>query len=226
MKNTVIKIIIGSLFIGIFNLIFFLSGITLSDANWCTYAFVMASYLCVLSTPLLTKGTGSGVLAGSLWLRATFFFITELITAAVFLLISPGKITWPLIIQASILAIFLFFQLMGVLANDATEASIAHQRNLSFSKQALIEQLQLSLNATEDAQAKQVLNRCIDSLSFCPLDTCPEAFEAELRISEAVNEVCFISEQGGDLNTLRQKAQTLVGAVQNKNLIIKRHRRQ
>lgn len=230
MKSTVIKIVIGSLFIGVFNLIFFLSGITLSDANWCTYAFVMLAYLCLLTTPLFSKGTKSGVLAGSLWLRAILFFITELVIAAIWLAVSPDKITWPLITQATLFALFLIFQLMSVLANDATEASMGHQKNLSFTKQTLLEQLHRCLRSSNDAKTKQLLNQCIDSITYSPLETCPEAYDTDQQINEAVNEICYMAEHGGiaehgqNINLLQEKVQALKCAVQNKNLIVRKYR--
>lgn len=223
MKSIILKIIIGSVFIAIFNVVFFLSGIPLSDANWCTYAFVMVSYLLLLSTPLLAKGTKSGILEGSLWLRATFYFITELVIAAICLYISPATITWPLIAQGVFLSVFLILQLMSVLANDATVASISQQRELSFSKRSLIDQLQISLQGVDDPNMKAQLNRCIDIIENSPLQTCPEAYDADMKITEAVNEICFTVTQG-EINLVKQKTNVLMQAVQNKNLIVKRYR--
>lgn len=218
MKNVIIKIIIGSVFIALFNLIFFMSGIELSDANWCTYAFVMLSYLCLLCTSFLTRNTQSGVLAGSLWLRAGSYFITELIVAAICLAASPDRITWPLISQSVIFAIFLVLQLMSVLANDSTEESLEQQKNLSLSKQSLVAQLRLSLHSTDNPQVKQILNRCIDAVSYSPLNTHTATHEATLKINETVNDICTMTEQETDINQLKQKERQLLMTIQNRNL--------
>ncbi|MCM1051301.1 MAG: hypothetical protein NC349_05000 [Paenibacillus sp.] len=222
MKSNVIKIIIGILLLGIFNLIFFCSGIALTDANWCTYAFVTAAFICLATTPLFARGTTQAVLSGSLWLRASCYFFTEIVVATICLALNPETITWPLVTQSVLLAIFLILQLMSTLANDATEASISVQKNLSFAKQTLIEQLQISLRSTEDLQVKKLLNQCIDAISFSPLNTCQEACDEETKIAESVNELCF-NVNNNDFSKLKRSANSLMQAIQNRNLIVKKY---
>ncbi|MCM1317275.1 MAG: hypothetical protein NC241_03745 [Bacteroides sp.] len=223
MKNNILKVIIGLVFIGIFNLIFFTADIPLTDASWCTYAFVMAAYILLLSTPLFAKGSSDAILQGSLWVRASIYFFSELIAAAIFIAINPDAITWPVIVQGCMLAFFIIFQLMGVLANDATTDSLARQRELAFEKQSLIEELQNALQCAGDPKAKSMLHRAIDAISNSPLRTCPQAIDADRQVRDAVNEVSFAIDGDFNPDMLRQKVNTLLQAVQKRNLIIRKY---
>lgn len=127
MKSTVIKIVIALIFLVVFNVLFFLNGLTHSPANWCSYGFATAAYLCLISTPLLAKGSKSAVLIGSLWLRALLFFFVALAVAVVFMLIDPASIKIPLVVESILLGLFIVLQLMSVLANDATTSALQKQ---------------------------------------------------------------------------------------------------
>lgn len=88
----------------------------------------------VLLTPLFCLGNPQGVSvqSGSLYLRATFYFFTELIVGAAFLIAKPEEMTWPLIAQSVLFAVFIVLQLASVLANDATNDSIKNNRTSLF----------------------------------------------------------------------------------------------
>lgn len=223
MKNVLIKTVISLVFLAIFNLIFFLGGVDHSDADWCSYGFATFAYLCLLATPLLAKGSNSAVLEGSLWLRAMFFFFTELLIAIICLFIEPESIQWPLIVQGVVLSIFLILQLMSVLANDSTTASMTKQREESFARQILIDQLQQKIREITDPSIKPILNRCLDALSNSPIQTYPEALDADLALSNAVNNLCInISESNA--SQIKSAANKVLRTIQERNLIIRKCR--
>lgn len=113
-------------------MIFFFEGVEHTNASWCSYGFATFAYLCLCATPIFAKGSSSAVLIGSLWIQSTTFFFVELIAAIICIFINPESMKWPLIIQSILLALFIVIQLMTVLANDSTTASLQNQKNLLF----------------------------------------------------------------------------------------------
>lgn len=223
MKSKFIKVIISLIFLIIFNVIFFIGGIVRSEANWCSYGFVTVAYILLLCTPLFAKGGSSAVLEGSLWLRATFFFFTELIIGIICMIINPDSMQWPMIIQGCLLAVFLILQLMSVLANDSTTAALQQQKEESFARQILIDQLQMKSRIMTDMMAKSSVNRCLDALGNCPIQTCDEALDADLALSNAVNVLCSTIENGNS-SQIKDECGKVLRAIQERNLIIKRSR--
>ena len=133
MKKNVIKVVIALIFLVVLNLLYFICKGEPTTADWVSYAFIHAAFLCLLATPLLGAGIGKGlvVLIAGLWLRALGYFFVELVVGGAFLLASPEGYAWPLGVQAVLLAAFLVMQLMSVLANDSTSNAIRRQRERS-----------------------------------------------------------------------------------------------
>ena len=115
MKENILKVIIGLIFLIGFNVMFFLLGGTeRSDTEWVCYGFIHAAYLCLLATPLFCNAEkGETVLSASLYLRALFYFFTELVFGIGFLWYNAEDPTWPTIIQGGLLMVFLILQLMS-----------------------------------------------------------------------------------------------------------------
>ena len=204
MKANILKIVIGLIFLIVFNVLFFLLGGTeRSDTEWVCYGFIHAAYLCLLVTPLFCNaGKGETVLSASLYLRALFYFFTELVIGLGFIWYNayhPISPVWPAIIQGILLAVFLILQLMSVLANDATKASLGKQRQERVYIRSLAENLKEAMRQVE---------------SF------PEAMDAELELENAVNTLCSFIEQG-DTSQLSGQIQKVQVAMKHRNQAIR-----
>ena len=167
MKANILKIVIGLIFLIVFNVLFFLLGGTeRSDTEWVCYGFIHVSYLCLLVTPLFCNaGKGETVLSASLYLRALFYFFIELAIGLGFIwynAYNPIAILWPVIIQGILLAVFLILQLMSVLANDATKASLAKQRQERVYIRSLAENLK---EAMRQVMTPHCVNRWLTATS-------------------------------------------------------------
>lgn len=217
-----IKVLIALLFLIGFNAVFFL-GLEQTEANWCSYGFVTAAFLMLVATPVLYGKAKMGVLIGSLWLRATMYFITVLVVAVITAIVNPDSMRWPLIIQIVLMVGFMALQLMSVLANDATTASLNQQRAASYAKMMLVEQVQTSWRSTNDPNIRKELGRCVDALTNTPLQTYPEASEADQAVEAAVGTLCAIVSDG-DAEKVKSYAGKLLSAIQQRNLVVKRCR--
>lgn len=225
MKANILKIVIGLIFLIVFNVLFFLLGGTeRSDTEWVCYGFIHVSYLCLLVTPLFCNaGKGETVLSASLYLRALFYFFIELAIGLGFIwynAYNPIAILWPVIIQGILLAVFLILQLMSVLANDATNASLAKQRQERVYIRSLAENLKEAMRQVNDPTLRKQMANCYESLRSSSLESFPEAIDAELELENAVNTLCSFVERG-DTSQLGQQIQKVQVAMKHRNQAIR-----
>ena len=222
MKANILKVVIGLIFLVLFNALFFLLGGTeRSVTEWISYGFIHAAYLCLLCTPLLCNARkGETVLSASLYLRALFYFFTELVVGVGFIWYNCSSPTWPSIIQGCFLAIFLILQLMSVLANDATKASLAKQRKERIYIRSLAEDLRDAMKQITDPSLRKQVNACYESLNNCSLESFPEAASAEMELESAVNTLCSAIVIG-DMSQLTQQIQNIQIAIRHRNQAIR-----
>lgn len=222
MKANALKVVIALLFLIGFNLMFFLLGGTnRTTTEWVCYGFIHAAYLCVLSTPLLCNaGKGETVLSASLYLRAVFYFFTELVVGIGFLWYNPESCVWPVIIQAVLLMAFVVLQLMSVLANDATKASLSKQRAERVYIRSLAENMKEAMRQVSDPALQKQMSTCYESLNSCSLESFPEAVGAEIELENAVNILCANVEQG-NMEQLGLLIQNVQVAMRHRNQAIR-----
>lgn len=222
MKSNILKVIIGLVFLIVFNALFFLlGGATRTTTEWVCYGFIHASYLCLLCTPLLyTSRKNEAVLSASLYLRAMFYFFTELIIGLLFLAFKPDSPTWPAIIQGALLMLFIILQLMSVLANDATHKSLAKQTRERVYIRGLAEDVRHAMHQISDSHLRELMDTCYMKLNNCSLESFPQAEDAEMELENSVNTLCSIIEQGHD-ELIEKQIQVVLNAIQKRNRAIR-----
>lgn len=222
MKANILKVFIGLIFLIVFNVLFFLLGGTeRTTTEWICYGFIHASYLLLLGTPLLCNdGKGEAVLSASLYLRALFYFFTELVIGIGFLWYNPESPVWVAIIQGGLLMVFLILQLMSVSANDATHASLAKQRQERVYIRSLAENMKEAMRQVNDPTLRKQMANCYESLNSSSIESFPEAIDAELELENAVNTLCSFVEQG-DTSQLSQQIQKVQVAMKHRNQAIR-----
>ena len=227
MKRNVIKAVIALIFLVVFNVLYFLASREHTTADWVSYAFIHAAYLCLLATPLFAAGIDKGltVLIASLWLRALGYFFLELIVGTAFLLASPEGYVWPLAVQAILLAAFLILQLMGVLANDSTTRSTCRQRTESLYLQELKDRLSQGMRTIDDSALKEQVRPCLDALSASPLQSLAGAEAEEQKLCAAVDGLCCAIERGDAAEQVGQEAKRVLLAVHDRNMAIRNCRK-
>lgn len=228
MKRNVIKAVIALIFLVVFNVLYFLASREHTTADWVSYAFIHAAYLCLLATPLFAVGVvgkGLTVLIASLWLRALGYFFLELIVGTAFLLASPEGYVWPLAVQAILLAAFLILQLMGVLANDSTTRSTRRQRKESLYLQELKDRLSQRMRTIDDSALKEQVRPCLEALSASPLQSLAGAEAEEQKLCAAVDGLCCAIERGDAAEQVGQEAKRVLLAVHDRNMAIRNCRK-
>lgn len=222
MKTNILKVIVGLIFLVLFNVLFFvLGGTERTTTEWVCYGFIHVAYLCLLSTPLLCNaGKGETVLSASLYLRATFFFIAELAIGIGFLWYNPESFVWPAIVQSVLLAAFLVMQLMSVMANDDTKASLAKQRQERVYVRALAENVRDAMHQVTDPALRKQMASCYESLSSASIESFPEAAAAEQELENAVDTLCA-AVGINDPQQLSQLIQDVQTALRRRNQAIR-----
>lgn len=222
MKANILKVIIALIFLIVFNVLFFLLGGTeRTTTEWVCYGFIHAAYLFLLATPLFCNADkGETVLSASLYLRALSYFFIELLVGIGFLWYKPESPFWPIIVQSVMLMFFLIFQLMSVLANDATKASLAKQKRERIYIHSLAEKTREAMYKVNDPKLRQQLASCYESLNSCSIESFSEAVDAELELDNAVNTLCS-SVESGDTSQLDQQIQKIQVAIQHRNQAIR-----
>lgn len=220
MKRTVLTIILGLIFLVVFNAIFFYFGGTeRTETEWISYGSIHFAYLCILLTPLFCKKEqGRTVLNASLYLRAIFYFIIALITGAAFIGFNPESAVWPAIVQGSFATIFLVMQIMSVMANDVTDKSLAQQTKEQIYVRDLATKMREAMQQEKDAETRKKLRNIYEMLNSASTGSCPEAADIELELSDLINSVCLDTNRTA--SSLDESTKTISGLIRKRNSII------
>ena len=135
-RLNILWLLLNSLFLIVFNLLFFMIGdvSTFNTSVWISYGFIHFAYFTLLLTPLLVrKGSKTYIYGRPLYLIATSYFIVELITGLTFILIAPETIKVTIIVQVILAAIFLGLLLANMIANEHT-ADNTEQRETNINQ--------------------------------------------------------------------------------------------
>lgn len=222
MKANIIKVVIGLLVLTVFNVLFFLLGGTQrSTTEWVCYGFIHIAFFCLAFTHLSFHARkGETVLTASLHLWAIAYFFVELATGIGFLWYNPVSLFWPVVVQSVLLVFFLVFQMMGILANDDTKASLAKQRRERVHIQSLAEKLREAMREVDDSSLRNQMIVCYESLTCCSLESFPEAVDAEQELENAVNNLCGSVGQD-NANLTDQHIQRVFVAIKHRNHAIR-----
>ena len=219
MKTNIYKIIIGLLFLIVFNLLFFiLGGTSHSTSEWISYGFIHGAYVLLLATPLFNgkNKAGETVMIASLYLRALIYFVIELIVGLVFIEFNTENYFWPTMVQGLILFVFLLFQFMGVVANKASSMSLSQQKSEKDRIQQLSEKLRSAIFEVNDPKLRKDIERCYESLRNSTIQSRPDATDTELNLENAVYSLCQ-SVNSGDVELVKDNLKRLQTSIRDRN---------
>lgn len=218
MKTTILKIVIGLIFLIAFNVLFFLIGGTIHPASvWISYASIHLAYICLLITPLLCKtGKGETVLVASLWLRAVFYFFLAIAVGLFFIITKPLSPIWPAITQTALFVFFMIMQLMSVMANGATQSSLAKQRHESFYIRNMANNIRAALHNVSEPSLRKQTASLLESLNCSPIESFPQVASIEMELENSVNYLCSIMEQA-DSNIIKEQIKQTQNILRRRN---------
>ncbi len=180
---------LGSIFLIVFNIVFFLTagGKRLASV-WIAYGFIHAAYAMLLLAPELSrKCNGSSVFGYSVITFSTYYFIIEFVVGVIIILAKPEAYKASFIIQFIIAGIYAALLLSVFLAGErqSTESVEEREAEIKFIKtqasrlHALIDQL-------PDRQIKKELEKTYDLLDSSPIKTDASVRSIEQQIKEGI----------------------------------------
>lgn len=122
-KKNILTIILDSVFIIAFNILFFLNGGTQHVAAvWIAYGFLHFAYLMVLITPLIySRGSTETLSKTTTYTVSLLFFMVELILAIVIFATKTEHIKLVISIETVITALYVIILVIILLADDSIE---------------------------------------------------------------------------------------------------------
>ena len=218
-KTTILWIILDSIFLIIFNSLFFvLGGIRHNVSVWISYGFIHFAYFMILLTPVLIRKSKSVAVFGfSLYSISAVYFFVELVTGIVFILVSPESNTAALLVQLCIAGLYGILLVSHMIANEHTaDAEEKRQFQIAYVKD-VSEKLKGLLERISDKELKKKIESVYDAVYSSPVKSHPDLAQMEYSILQSVNELEDEISAGKKENIIFL-ANTLLSAVNERNL--------
>ncbi|MCL2744804.1 MAG: hypothetical protein FWE67_13230 [Planctomycetaceae bacterium] len=225
MKNEILLwIILKSIFLIIFNLIFFtLGGFDHKTSVWISYGFIHFAYFLLLLTPRLTRGEKSWTPLGfPLYLIASAYFFVAFFIGVIFILLSLDNYTVPLLAQICYAGFYGGLLVIYMIVNEYTAGSEEERHvQISYVKEAIVK-IQGLLESIGDKEAKKKVERVYDALYSSPVKSHPDLAYVENRILQSIraleDAVC-----AGNKDSIIALAGSLEVTINERNGLLKNH---
>jgi signal transduction histidine kinase len=187
-KENWLWIILKSIFLIIFNVVFFtLGGFDRKVSVWISYGFIHFAYFMLLLTPQLIRGKKSWTELGfPLYSISSTYFIAEFFIGVIFILLSLNGHTAALLIQLFLAGLYGTALLTYMIANEYTVAAEEERLSqISFIKEASVK-IKGLLERINDKEAKKKVERVYDTIYSSPVKSHPDLALAENRILQSI----------------------------------------
>lgn len=217
-KKSVLWILLDLVFLIVFNAVFFVAGgMSHSTSSWIAYGFIHFSYLMVLVTPLLIKGSSSSAVFGfSIYsISATYFFV-EFVVGMFFIMFRQDSYKASLIVQIIIAGIYAVILLSHLPANENTANSLErHENEVSYMKSAS-SKMKLLIGQLSDKRANKEIEKAYDVLHASPTKSNYGVREIEEQIKSKIDELeAAVSAQNAQ--EAQSTATAIISLVQKRN---------
>ena len=131
-RVNVIWFLLNSLFLIVFNLLFFTIGnaFTYNTSVWISYGFIHFAYFTLLLTPLFVrKSSEAHIYRRPLYLITTCYFLIELFIGVTLILLAPETTKITVIIQVILATLFLGLLLVNMIVNEHTADNIKRRES-------------------------------------------------------------------------------------------------
>lgn len=158
-QKNILTIILDSVFIVTFNVLFFLNGGTQHVAAvWTAYGFLHFAYLMVLITPLIAlKGSTAVLSKTTTYTLSLLFFIVELLFAIVTFITKTERVKMVISIETVLCAIYVIILVINLLADDSiANKQKRHESENDFIK-GISNQIKYIQTLVSDNDAKKKL---------------------------------------------------------------------
>ena len=190
-KTKGLWIALDSIFFVVFNVVFFVAGgVNHRTSVWISYGFILLAYFFLLLTPKWVRGGKSAAVFGfSISILSSIYFIVELITGVIFILIASEDYKAALLVQLCIAAIYGILLIPHLITNEHTaDVEKARQYQVEYVKSASAK-LKGMMEGVSDKGLRKKIERVYDSLSTSPVKSHPNLAQMESQILLTINEL-------------------------------------
>jgi len=223
-KEAVLRMILKSIFLVVFNALFFTLGGTDHNATvWISYGFIHFAYFMLLLTPkLASTGHSAPVFKVPIYIMSTAYFFVELIIGSLFIVIASEGYTIPFLVQFCIAGIYGAILMVYLIADEWTgTAEKERGTQIAFIKDASLN-IKGLLEKVSDKEAKKRLERVYDALYSSPVKSHPDLETEENNILQSIRELADAVSIGNN-DTIIALADTLEVAVNDRNKRLETH---
>jgi len=224
-KINVLWIILKSIFLLVFNALFFIlgDGAKRNAPVWISYGFIHFAYLMLLVTPMLIRRAerGTAILGFSLYSISSVYFSTAFVTGLVFILVSPESYKAAFTIQLCIAGLYGIILVSNMIADERTaDAEEKRQDQIAYVKDASAK-LKGLLEKINDKDAKKKVERVYDALYSSPVKSHPDMAQIENHILQSINEL-EVEISAENTENIISLADSLLTSVNERNSQAKR----
>jgi len=221
-KTNVLWIILDSIFLVIFNAVFFLAGgVDHYLSVWLSYGFIHFAYFMLLLTPLfIQRGKSVAVFGFSLYSISLGYFLIEFITGIVFILTSPESYKIALLVQLCIAGLYGIILIANMIANEHTaDAEEKRQYQIAYVKDASYKIKEL-LEKTNDKETKNKVEKIYDAIYSSPVKSHASLMQMEQEILVSIDELEKVISTGNK-ESIISLANTLLSAINKRNMCLR-----
>ncbi len=195
MKKTSRSILIsGGVFLGIFNLLFFVIGeMPHPTSVWISYAAIHIALLLALILPLVTSGRKTfAILSNVSYLFTGIYFVLAFIVALIFIFVAPesdGGIKASWVIQLVLLGLFVISFVAIFYANAHTNEELERQGQEARFIQNLSSKVKFLRDCVDDNATIRQLDVLYNILAASPIKTSYEVQSIESQLGSELSDL-------------------------------------
>lgn len=222
MKNFFAKFILSVLPIAVVDSLFFIFfGTENSLTRWISFGFCNLAYLCLIMTPLFANSGKFMSNRASLWYISGWYLFLELIPGVICIWVNPVDYRWPLIVQALLCIIFVFWFLLTYITNNNINQSIEEQKAYSTRIKMLTLQLKnIQKEFTDKPELYAKIDKSCLKLQASPIRSCEEIKDIEEEIAIYIAEINGAAVSGDD-ETISNLTTKLNKKIDERNTTLK-----
>ena len=220
-KKSILWILLDSIFVIVFNVIFFfIIGPDHNGTAWVSYAFIMLAYILLVFTPVMIHQSESKAIFGfSLYSVGAFYFLVELIVGTVFILVSDVPFKVALLVHIILFAIYAVILISNIIANAKTaEVEVTRKQDLQYVKEAST-RLRGIMDGISDKRLKKQVEKAYDIIYASPTGTNMQAKDTEYQILQMIRQTeTAVSVQ--DNNQIADLSERIINLANERNRLI------
>lgn len=222
MNKSFLQVILGSIFLVVFNVLFFvIGGLEHNVSVWLSYGFIHFAYLMLLLTPgLVSKGKSAAVFGFSLYVISSAYFFIELIIGVIFILLAPDSYAIALLVQLCLAGVYGASLVSHMIANEHTaDAEEKRQPQIAYVKDASAK-LKILCGRVNDKEAKKKVEKAYDAIYSSPIKAHPNVTQIEKNIIHIIDTLEEAISAGNNEKII-SLANSLLTALDERNIRLK-----